>query len=382
MSDFINIYNELLNKNRLRKLKVIDIDKVTAKTADGNKIVFCSNDYLGLSFNKDIIEQEIEILKKSGSGSGASRLVSGNSSYHQNLENYFAEFSKKPRAVLFSSGYQANVGTISTLAKKGDHIFSDELCHASIIDGCRLSKAEIHVYNHLDTEQLEDLLLENKNSDGNRFIITEGIFSMDGDLPPLEEITEIAQKNRSFLYLDEAHSIGILGPGGRGLAAQLNLSDKIDILMGTFGKAVASSGAAAGVDFPVDEVLKSSARSMVYSTALPPHICAGTLKSLQIINDADTLREKLFDNIKYFKKQACTKNIPLIKSDTPIQPIIIGGEEETMKISQKLWDRGFFVQGIRPPTVKPGSSRLRVTVTAAHTTEQIDSLIETLEKII
>ncbi len=374
--------NQLVQSGRKRTLKVIDQYVANTQNSTCDKLIFCSNDYLGLSKNKEVIDAAKSALLSFGTGSGASRLVSGNSSLHQTLEEKFATFVNKDAAVLFGSGYQANVGTISSITDKNDIIFSDELSHASIIDGCRLSKAQVVIYKHCDTAHLRELLKSNTTATGNRFIITEGIFSMDGDQPPLKEICELAEQFNALVYLDEAHSMGIIGSNGAGLASRSGLTENVAFIVGTFGKAAGSAGAALACSRNCSEYLKSTARSMIYSTAIPSYTCAASLTSLNIIEGAGLLRERLFNNILFFKTAVKKHSLPLLDSDSPIQPVIIGDESETMNISQQLWNDGLFVQGIRPPTVKEGSSRLRITITASHTQQEITYLVDLLGKYI
>lgn len=359
-----------------RTLRVSGAGPVVA-TPQGKKLIFCSNDYLGLAVEAKISEAAIAEMSM-GVGAGASRLVSGNEPWHETLERRFAAFVSKSDSVLFPSGYQANVGTISALAKEGDVIFSDELAHASIIDGCRLAKARVEIFSHNDAAHLKQLLLKYTGTAIGKLVITEGIFSMDGDMPPLVDIVTVAKKNHAAIYVDEAHSIGIVGPNGRGLAAFYGVEDDIDIIVGTFGKAVGVSGAAVACSKTVASLLKSSARSLMYTTAPPACLARAVCKSLAIIETAAERREQLLHNIALFKTLAKTAGISLIQSDTPIQPVVIGDAAETMQISNKLWERGIFVQGIRPPTVPPGTERLRITICALHTPAQLEQLVQEL----
>ncbi len=367
---------------QLRTLRQLDTNGAEALSPDGPKTVFCANDYLGLAGHPRLVEAVHSALDTRGVGAGASRLVSGNSSLHAALEEAFAGFVGFPESVLFSSGYQANVGTISALTAPGDIIFSDERCHASIIDGCRLSRARVEIFAHNDTTHLQNLLLAHGDAQGLRLIVTEGIFSMDGDTPPLSDICDLAEKYGAAVYLDEAHSIGVLGPGGRGLAASLGLTDRIDVLIGTFGKALGVSGAGAACQPDAARLLKSTARSLLYSTAAPPLLCAAAIAAIKLVRDADPQRDILFRHIARFRRGAREAGLPICDSDTPIQPLLIGDSGRTMEISSRLWDRGFFVQGIRPPTVAPGTARLRITLCAHHTDAQIDGLIRALTEAV
>ena len=350
-------------------------------TPEGRKIIFCANDYLGLAASASIGQAAASEMQQ-GIGAGASRLVSGNFPWHETLESRFAEFIGKPQSVLFPSGYQANVGAISALAGDGDIIFSDRLCHASIIDGCRLSRAKVEIFEHNDVDHLQHLLKKNdhsQNPEGGRIIITEGIFSMDGDMPPLDRICNVAKRADAAVYLDEAHSLGIIGPEGRGLAASLGLTGEIDVLVGTFGKAIGVAGACVACSPVAARLLKSTARSLMYTTAQPPALARAVCESLSIIAGASREREMLNANIQLFRKIAGEAGIPLLAGNTPVQPVLIGDAERTMAISSALWERGFFVQGIRPPTVPEGTERLRITLSALHTHAHIHQLVNELK---
>ena len=374
-------------KARLKYLRDRHLDRVMrisgvgplVNTPEGEKLIFCSNDYLGLATSLALSSVACDEMSH-GLGAGASRLVSGNFTWHEKLEKRFAEFVSRDESVLFPSGYQANVGAISALTSADDVIFSDRLCHASIIDGCRLSRARVEIFDHNDVGHLQALLKKYRQNIGGRLIVTEGIFSMDGDMPPLADICDMAQSEHAAVYLDEAHSLGIVGPEGRGLAASLNLTDQIDVLVGTFGKAVGVSGACVACDSHAAGLLKSSARSLMYTTASPPALSRAACESLALIQKADDVRKKLQQNIAFFQSLSEAARIPLIKSSSPIQPVLIGDAARTMAISRQLWQRGVFVQGIRPPTVPLGTERLRITITAMHTAAQIERLVAELTR--
>ena len=359
-----------------RQLRITGVGPVV-NTPDGAKLVFCSNDYLGMATDPAIANAVREELAF-GVGAGASRLVSGNFSWHETLEARFAAFVGKPASVQFPSGYQANVGAISALTTADDVIFSDQLCHASIIDGCRLSRAKVEVFHHNDVAHLRMLLAKYNQVDCGKLVITEGIFSMDGDMPPLMDICDAAVDAGAAVYLDEAHSIGIVGPMGHGLAASMGLTEKINVLVGTFGKAVGVSGACVACHPDTAGLLKSVARSLMYTTASPPSLSRAVCESLAMIEKADDRRQRLTRNILRFQTLAGAAGIQLVHSESPIQPVLIGDAQKTMALSNILWDRGLFVQGIRPPTVPPGTERLRITITAAHTPDQIERLITEL----
>lgn len=342
-------------------------------------INFSSNNYLGLANHPFLKKTSVEAIEKFGTSSGASRLITGSHLLYEELENKIAKFKGTESALTFNSGYHANIGVINTLMNEGDSIFSDSLNHASLIDGCRLSKAKTHIYDHQNLEQLEKLL---KSSSGNKMIITDGIFSMDGDLAKLDKLNDLAKKYETWLYIDDAHATGVIGDHGRGSLNHFNLDAKQDhlILMGTFGKALGSFGAYICGSQNLIDFLINKSRSFIYTTALPPSIIAANIASIDFISKNDSLLKKLWENISYFKNKM-KDNVRLLKSDSAIFPFIIGDAEKTMRLSQKLFDNGLIVQGIRPPTVPENSSRLRITLTASHLKTHIDDLVKNLKEI-
>jgi 8-amino-7-oxononanoate synthase len=379
MSGWQNRIKKLKEDNTFRKTRQINSAAAPLiDTSDGKKLLFCSNDYLGLSTHEELIKAVFLSVKNFGAGAGASRLVSGNSSIHDRLENFFAEFAGKEKSVLFSTGYGANTGAISALATEEDVIFSDALCHASIIDGCRLSKAKVVIYRHCDMNHLETALKKETTSKGINLIVTDAVFSMDGDEAPVVDICHLAKKYNAKLYLDEAHAIGVMGPMGKGLAAKYGVAHEVDLLVGTFGKAAGAGGAAIACSANVAQLLKSRARSLLFSTAAPACTAAAALAGLRLILKGDALREKLNANVKYFKTAAAKAGINPVASNTPVQPIITGSARRTVAISERLWEKGVFVQGIRPPTVQEGTSRLRITLSSFHNKDHIDKLIAAL----
>ena len=343
------------------------------------KHLFCSNDYLGLANHPKLKQAMIQAATALGTGAGASRLVSGNMDIHRALEHAAATFVGKERARLFVSGYQANVGGISALTGRGDAIFSDALVHASLIDGARLSRADVHVYRHSDMGHLERLL---KDARGYRLklVVTDTIFSMDGDVAKLNDIVEISKKHGAGVYIDEAHAIGVVGPGGRGVAAELGLLDDIDVLIATFSKALGVSGAFVATSSSAASLITTKARSLLYTTAPPPPVAAVALESLALVEMADDRRGKLASNIEKFRNCAKSAGLPTLDSTTAIQPIMTGDNRRTMAVSEALFAQGFFVQGIRPPTVPEGEGRLRVTLSANHDTETITALVQAIDR--
>jgi 8-amino-7-oxononanoate synthase len=347
------------------------------ETPEGRKLLFCSNDYLGLAGDAALRRLLANAAVELGAGASGSRLVCGNTEAHEALEAELADFLGEGAAVLFPSGYQANLGALSALTQPGDVIFSDELCHASIIDGCRLSRARVCVFPHRDIDALESAMAESKES-GLRLVVTDAVFSMDGDLAPVRELHHVCERHGGLLYVDEAHALGILGPKGAGLCADQGLMPGSILRMGTLGKSLGLSGAFIACAENVARLLRSRARSQMYSTAMPPALIEAARGALRLVSLADDRRAALERNIEEWKRLAAQVNMALVPSTTPIQPVIIGSDSATMEVSERLWRQGIFVQGIRPPTVPPGTSRLRITVTAAHKSEHLEQLAEAL----
>jgi len=375
--------------SRIQRLAEQDLERNILETAgpvgpevqtpDGPKLLFCSNDYLGLAADPRVVEALRAGAEKWGAGAGASRLVSGNTAAHSELERRLAAYVGAPRAVAFASGYQANVGALTTLTTEGDAIFSDELTHASLIDGCRLSRAATHVFRHRDTEHLDQLLRDNPTP-GLKLIVADAVFSMDGDRAPLEEISSIAARHGAHVYLDEAHALGVLGPGGRGLAAELGQTASITLRMGTLGKAFGVAGAFVACDEPAARLLTSRARSLLYTTAAPPPLAEACLTALELVEAADDRRQALVANVARFRELAADRGLPLVESETAIQPVMVGDAGRTFAIARRLWEIGLFVTAFRPPTVAADTSRLRVTLSAAHRPDQIERLVEGLAR--
>jgi len=373
MFEFINEEIEALKKAGLyRELRLIDREKVK---------VFCSNDYLGLSKHPKIIGASIRATKEFGFGAGASRLISGNTILHEELERKIAKFKGREAALVFPAGYMANLGTISSLVDENDTVIIDRLNHASIIDACKLSRAKLQVYRHRNMEALE-AILKKSGKLRRRLIVTDSVFSMDGDIAPLPEIVKLAKKYKAMTMIDEAHATGVLGKTGRGAEEHFAIQGQIDIVMGTLSKAIGSMGGFIAGSKALIDYLRNKARSFIYTTALPPSACAASLAALEIIESEPELVRNLRMNSRFLKELLGTENLFSGSEDTPIIPIILGDAEKTMDISQKLFERGFFVSGIRPPTVPKNESRLRITITAAHSKEDIECLASLLRELI
>jgi glycine C-acetyltransferase/8-amino-7-oxononanoate synthase len=299
---------------------------------------------------------------------------------HQTLEKEIAQFKGTERALLFNSGYQANTGVIPALAGQGDLILSDELNHASIIDGCRLSKATVRVYQHINMDSLEGILKRSSRFK-RRLIITDSLFSMDGDIAPLPEIVDLAEKYSALVMVDDAHGTGVLGERGKGIVEHFGLWGKVPIQMGTLSKALGSFGAFIAGSHDLIDYLINKARSLIYTTGLPPSVCASSLAALKILEEEPQLIGQLRENSLYFRKGMGELGYPIQDGKTPIIPLILGDPERTMETVKRLFDEGVFVQGIRPPTVPDGTSRLRITVMATHTKEQLDLGLRAFERI-
>ena len=352
-----------------RRLRLISGPQGPRVLLDGKPVLLlCSNNYLGLADHPRVREAAAEAAMRYGVGAGASRLVSGNMTIHRRLEEQLADFKRTPACVLFGSGYLANTGIVSALAREGDVVFSDALNHASIVDGCRLGRAETFVYGHCDMEHLEWGLQE---ADGRgSLIVTDSVFSMDGDVAPLAEIVELAQRYDARVMVDDAHGVGTLGPEGRGAVADAGLEDEVDIVVGTLGKSLGSYGAYACCDRTMAKYLVNTARSLIYSTALPPPAVAGALAALEILVGQPQRVLKLQRNARLLAEALADEGIETA-SETHILPVVLGSASAATAASERLLERGIFAQAIRPPTVADGTSRLRLAVMASHSASEL-----------
>lgn len=349
---------------------------------DGKPAInFCSNDYLGLANHPDVVRAFQNAANQFGVGSGASHLVCGHSSLHHQLEERLAEFTGRDRALLFSTGYMANLGVINALLSKDDYIFEDKLNHASLLDGGLLSGARFQRFLHNDVTNLERRL--KKSGEGRKLIVVDGVFSMDGDLAPLPELSRLADQHDAWLMMDDAHGIGVLGDSGAGCAEYFQLNqDQLPILMGTLGKGFGSFGAfVAGSETLIESLIQFS-RSYIYTTALPPAVAAASLASLNIIQNDKLRRQHLQALIQQFRLGAKALNLQLSDSVSSIQPLLIGDNLQALKISESLAEKGFLISAIRPPTVPEGTARLRVTLSAAHTEQHVNQLLSALEQVL
>ena len=347
-------------------------------------ILLCSNNYLGLANHPKVKEASISAIEKYGFGSGASRLVSGNMKLHEELEQRLARFKGTEAALVFNSGYHANIGIIPALASRGNLIFSDKLNHASIVDACILSRARLIRYPHKDMDALEKLLKKNSPLTTHHLplIITDGIFSMDGDIAPLKELSELANKYNCMLMIDDAHATGVLGESGKGTMEYFGIDNPNIIQMGTLGKALGCFGAYIVGSRKLIDYLINKARSFIYTTSLPSSVCAASIAAIDIIEDEPQLRQNLWDRIKFFRSSLVNAGFDIMNSETQIIPILIGKADKTVKISNNLLDKGVFVQAIRPPTVPEGTSRLRITLMATHSWDDLKYAIKTIEEAV
>ena len=363
-----------------RSRKVLESPQSVEPIVDGKKVLsFCSNDYLGLANHPDLINSFKQAADKYGVGSGSAHLVSGHSVEHHALEEELANFMGIERVLLFSTGYMANLGVASALCDRHSEIYEDKLNHASLLDAALLSRAKRIRYPHLDIKNLEQRLSESKAS--KKYIISDGVFSMDGDLAPLETLVGTAERNSATLMIDDAHGIGVLGKKGRGIVEHFNLDTKqVPIIVGTLGKAFGTAGAFVAGSEELIETLIQKSRSYIFTTAMPAAVAAATRQSLKVIEVENWRREKLQSLVNQFRKGAKEIGLELIDSITPIQPIIIGSSENSLALSEKLLEKNILISAIRPPTVPEGTARLRVTFSATHTEEHVNKLLDVLNE--
>jgi 8-amino-7-oxononanoate synthase len=348
---------------------------------DGRRcIVFCSNDYLGLAHHPEVIAAWQRGAERWGVGAGAAHLVSGHTTAHQRLEQTLAEFVGRPRALLFSTGYMANLGVLSALAGRSTEVFEDRLNHASLLDAAALAKARLVRYHHADTADLERRLGERHTAE--RIIVTDGVFSMDGDNAPLRELAGLARRYDAWLMVDDAHGLGVFGDNGGGSLERAGLGlDDVPVLMGTLGKALGTFGAfVAGSDVLV-ETLIQQARSYIYTTALPPALAEATLASITAARREAWRRERLSQLVAAFRERALQMGLPVLESDSPIQPLLVGDSARAVELSDALLQRGILVTAIRPPTVPEGTARLRITLSAGHSDAHLEQLFGALAEL-
>jgi 8-amino-7-oxononanoate synthase len=371
---------ELTQQGLYRARRVIESPQGIELQLNGQKIInFCSNDYLGLANHPDIIQAFKNAADYYGVGSGSAHLICGHSAAHHALEEELAAFTGRERALLFSTGYMANMGVIAALVGRLDSVFQDRLNHASLVDGALLSGARLKRYHHADTEHLANLI---EKSTAKKLIVTDGVFSMDGDFAPLPDLVATAKTQGGWLMVDDAHGLGVIGAKGGGILEhyQLNQND-VPILMGTLGKGFGTFGAFVAGSEILIETLIQKARTYIYTTAFPAAVAEATRASLKLVIADNWRRDKLKQLSEHFKAGALQLGLPLMSSDTAIQPLLIGDSQRTMSLSNALLEQGFLISAIRPPTVPQGSARLRITFSALHEEQHIDQLLDAFARV-
>jgi len=378
--DWIKDELAALEREHLRRfLRRLESPQGPEIMLDGRRVLnFCSNDYLGLAGDRRVIAAAQTATKRWGAGAGASRLIAGNLGIFAELEAALARLKGYPAALLLGSGYQANLGLIPALADRGDLILSDRLNHASLIDGCRLSRAETRIFEHLDLQHLERELQRAGNS-RRRLIVVESLYSMDGDLFPLPDLIGLAKKYNAITYVDEAHATGTLGPTGRGALEHFGRGPEVDVLMGTLGKALGSFGAFVCASREMLDYFINRARSFIFATGLPPAAAGAALEAVKILEHGPELREALIKNVRRLREGFQRLGWSVPKDEVPIFPVRVGDPQEALQKAERWLAQGVFVQAIRPPTVPVGSSRLRITVRADHRPEHLEALLGALD---
>ncbi len=383
MRDFFGRELERLKrKDSYRWLRAMEGPPEARMRVDGREvIVLCSSNYLGLATHPRLKAAAIEATERLGVCSAASRLIAGNNELYRTLEERLAVFKRREAALVFSTGYMANLGVISAVVGDGDVVYTDALSHASIVDGCRLSRATVKIFPHNDVDALEDLL---KSDTGfrRRLIAVDGVYSMDGDLTPLPDLVKLSKDYDALLMLDDAHGTGILGERGGGTAEHFGLDDPdaVDIEIGTLGKALGSFGAYVVGSRSLREYLINRSRSFIFTCALAPSALAAALATLDVLDEEPAHRQRLWENLRHFREGLHRLGLSTEPSATHILPVMTYDRQRTMALCERLLELGVFCQGIRPPTVPPGTSRLRFTVTAAHTRADLDRALEAVEK--
>ena len=370
---------EIKRRGLYRTLRRVEGEQGPTLMVDGREVLnLCSNNYLGLANHPALREAAKAAIDRYGCGSVASRLISGNMTLHEALEEKIAALKGTEAALVFNSGFQANVGIIPALVGEGDAIFSDALNHASIIDGCRLSRAKAVIYPHCDVNRLEDEL-KKAPAGGRKLIVTETLFSMDGDEAPLDRIVDLAERYRAMMMVDEAHATGIFGPNGAGVVAKLGLTERVFLQMGTLGKALGGFGAYVAGSRALRELLINRCRSFIFTTSLPPPVLATAIAAIDLLYKEPQRRLTLWHNCRALKEGLKRLGFSLGESQSQILPVLIGAAQKCMAFSERLLEEGVFAQGIRPPTVPPGTSRLRVTLMATHTHEHLHRALKAFE---
>jgi glycine C-acetyltransferase len=371
----------LRQKGMYRKLRVVYGKEMPVCVIDGKEVInLSSNNYLGLTTHPRLVEAAEKAIETHGVGTAAVRSIIGTMDLHMELEERMAKFKHTEASLSFQSGFMTNQAIIQSLLEEADAVISDELNHASIIDGIRLTKASRHIYKHLDMNDLE-AKLKDAQEKRTKLVITDGVFSMDGDIAPLRDVTELAERYGAAVYVDDAHASGVLGKNGRGSVDHWDLHGRVDIQVGTFSKAIgAQGGYVAGIQ-PLREFLIHKARPFLFSNALPPSVVATCIAAIDVLETETQLIDKLWENTKYFKGGLARLGFDIGQSETPITPVIAGTGEKAMKLSDRLFEEGVFAQGIGYPTVPEAKSRVRTIITAAHSKENMDTALAAFEKV-
>src|SRR5689334_9166390 len=379
--------DQLKQKGTYFRLRVLEDEQAPECTFDGKKVInLASNNYLGLTTHPKLREAALEATRKYGVGSGAVRTIAGTMKIHMELEEKIARFKNVEACVVFQSGFAANAGTVSAILGKEDFIISDELNHASIIDGARLSRATIKVFRHKDISHAEEQLQAVADQPGHKLLISDGVFSMDGDIGPLPGLCDLADKYGAIMMVDDAHAAGLLGRNGRGTIDHFNVHGRVDVQVGTLSKAIGALGGYVCGSRDLIDFLYHRARPFLFSTSHPPSVAATCIAAFEVLENEPELIEKLWENTRYFKKELGTlgfniggKNTPA--SETPITPIIVGEGKLAMQFSRELFNDGVMATGIAFPTVPEDKARIRTIMTAAHTHQQLDQALETLKRV-
>jgi len=373
---------ELKDQGVYRKLPILESASEAEVILNGKRVInLSSNNYLGFANHPRLKKAAVEAVEKYGVGSGAVRTIIGNMDLHEEMETLLAEFKREEAVMTFQSGFNCNAGTIQAITEKGDVIISDELNHASIIDGARLSRADKTVYKHSDMNHLEEVLKECRAKYRNILIITDGVFSMDGDIAPLPDIVNLAEKYSAMTYVDDAHGSGVLGESGRGTVDHFHLHGRVDFSIGTLSKAIGVIGGYVAGSETMREWLSHRGRPLLFSTSLPPAAVGSIIEAVKLLMSTTEYTDRLWDNAKYFKEKMSKLGYNIGNSQTPITPVIIGDEAKTMEFSKKLFENGVFASGIVFPTVPKGTGRVRCMVTAGHTKEQLDRAVDVFKKV-
>ncbi len=373
---------DLKEQGVYRKLPILEGANEAEIILNGKKVInLSSNNYLGFANHPRLKEAAVKAVEKYGIGSGAVRTIVGNMDIHEELEDVLAQFKREEAVMVFQSGFNCNAGTIQAITEKGDLIVSDELNHASIIDGARLSRADKTIYKHNDMDSLEKVLKENREKYKNILIITDGVFSMDGDVADLPSIVNLAEKYEAMTYVDDAHGSGVLGENGRGTVDHFGLHGRVDFSIGTLSKAIGAIGGYVAGSKTMQDWLSHRGRPILFSTSLPPAAVGAIIEAVKMLMESSEYTDRLWSNSRFFKEKLGKLGFDTGKSETPITPVIIGDEAKTMEFSKKLFENGVFVSGIVFPTVPKGTGRVRCMVTAGHTEEQLERAVGVFEKV-